>query len=237
MKWTLEHDDVGFLRWLREVDPDLICLMAPNTGLVRNDPWLAATYPNRVEPQRGAWWPIILLSRPSAEQRRLAPLSDALRHSFVARRSLIVDVGARRPLLFTGMRPPSPRTIEYWRDSLTSAVRDGRVLRAFADSADVHVLVAGDFNSTPFGRVHRTFSDASGLRPWAPLPPEGTWPAEAPSWLALAIDRVWVDERIRVRRGETGPAFGSDHRPIVLDLEIVGDRASSDEGAAPTTQH
>lgn len=219
-KWTPQHDDAGFAAWLREQRPDLVGLFAPPLTLLARDPWLLEHYPHRVEPGPGARWPNVLLSRFPVRVDRIAQRSEETRRSFVARRSMTITLDDGSTLLFTGMRPPSPRTPGFWRASLREVRRDGRVLRDYIESTGAMVIVAGDFNSTPTGRVHHAFADASGLQAWTEPLGAGTWPSWAHPLVSLPIDRVWVSSGLRIRSAIVGPSFGSDHRPVVFEIEL-----------------
>jgi endonuclease/exonuclease/phosphatase (EEP) superfamily protein YafD len=79
------------------------------------------------------------------------------------------------------------------------------------------LIVAGDFNATPFSRVTSTMEQSTGLKRLTRLP---TWPANI-LLPQLAIDHVFASPDIRVLVEEKiGNAAGSDHYPIVLTLAV-----------------
>ena len=94
-------------------------------------------------------------------------------------------------------------------------------IAAFAGSRKEPLLVAGDFNVTPWSTHFRGAVARSGLGDCA----QGsgfapTWPAQFLP-LGIRIDhclasREW--SRIDVR---TGPSLGSDHRPLIADLNLA----------------
>lgn len=72
-----------------------------------------------------------------------------------------------------------------------------------------HIL-AGDLNLTP-----EAASKCSGLRPLASAP---TFPAEAPT---RQLDHILTDDPALCARNSTAPAAAlSDHRPLVVDIEL-----------------
>ncbi|KAF0814011.1 hypothetical protein IGB42_01690 [Andreprevotia sp. IGB-42] len=74
------------------------------------------------------------------------------------------------------------------------------------------VLLLGDFNVTPFSPVYRHFVDEAGLREAG----AGLWP----SWNhLLPLDRALFAGAVRPVNVWLGPSLGSDHRPLVFDLE------------------
>jgi len=82
------------------------------------------------------------------------------------------------------------------------------------------VLLAGDFNLTPWSRHHERFTRASGLidcaigQGLAPTWPSQAWPAR------IRIDLCFASPHWRVREMYIGPGFGSDHLPVIIDLEL-----------------
>jgi endonuclease/exonuclease/phosphatase (EEP) superfamily protein YafD len=80
------------------------------------------------------------------------------------------------------------------------------------------LLIAGDFNTTPHSPHFTDLINRSGLRSaalgrhWAPTWPTFFMPA------GIQIDHVLVSDGVAVKRFETGPAVGSDHLPIIVDL-------------------
>jgi endonuclease/exonuclease/phosphatase (EEP) superfamily protein YafD len=97
-------------------------------------------------------------------------------------------------------------------------------MRIAAEPPEVDVIVAGDWNtpvwSTTFGR----FFDMTGLL----AAERSAWPAPtrlfsdfgAPAFMGTPIDHIAISDRIGVKAFFTGPEFGSDHRPVVTDLNI-----------------
>lgn len=109
----------------------------------------------------------------------------------------------------------------------------GRQQRALSDLVRVvqsdgaeNVILAGDFNSTPWSFTLRNFDAASGLdRHTRALP---TWPAQAwtrlrlPALFAfLPIDHVYSGERWRLVDLRRGRRTSSDHYPIEATFQYV----------------
>jgi endonuclease/exonuclease/phosphatase (EEP) superfamily protein YafD len=93
-------------------------------------------------------------------------------------------------------------------------------LADFAKSQSIPLLVAGDFNITPWS-VH--FQDAvqrSGLSDCAlGMGVEPSWPAPLPL-LGIRIDQCLASKQWRSIDVGTGPYVGSDHRPLIADLQL-----------------
>lgn len=85
---------------------------------------------------------------------------------------------------------------------------------------DGPVVLAGDFNMTPFSARYGTLLEKTGL--WrAKGGLNTTWPAlMAP--LGLSLDHVLIGKGIRNATMRTGPWLGSDHLPVVGTFDLGG---------------
>ncbi len=77
------------------------------------------------------------------------------------------------------------------------------------------LIVAGDFNLTPFSAKLTKFAIVTGLRRHATL--LATWPADK-FFPAFLIDHVFATCEFFTVKVATGPFLGSDHRPIIADI-------------------
>lgn len=210
------------IRWLLDQDADIIFLIESWTHFVTASPELLARYPHRIEPRSGMQWSILILSKHPMREAPLAPFSGEIQHSFMIRRAVVIDYPSGARLLVSAAHPPSPRSPGTWRRSIESVSMDGAAVRAWIDrnNGDIPAVIAGDFNSSPSGRVSRTFARRSGLLGWCAPLAGGTWPARLPPWLSIPIDRVWTTPDVVVTSLRPGPQFSSDHRPIVAELLV-----------------
>jgi len=82
------------------------------------------------------------------------------------------------------------------------------------------LIVAGDFNSTPWSFDLRRFDQQIGLerRDRALF----TWPALYSPLAFLPIDHIYAGEAWRTVSIARGPRLGSDHYPIAVVLALVG---------------
>lgn len=87
------------------------------------------------------------------------------------------------------------------------------------------VVVAGDFNATPFTPVFNDFVRLANVSPMQS--PVATYPALL-GWLGIPIDHILVRD-VQVRNVEALSSIGSDHRPLKATL-ILPERIP-DEGA------
>jgi endonuclease/exonuclease/phosphatase (EEP) superfamily protein YafD len=83
---------------------------------------------------------------------------------------------------------------------------------------DEPLIVAGDFNlpadSVFFDTYRRTMANAFEA---AGTGYDLTWPVPVP---VMALDHAWVSPRLHVRRCEIPWTWRSDHRPVVLEIEM-----------------
>lgn len=92
--------------------------------------------------------------------------------------------------------------------------------KAAAESGPV--LLAGDFNCTPWSPFFRDLIRDSGLRDsmrgYGIL---GTWPSRLPACLRIPIDHVLYSSEIRPVSRKIALEAGSDHLPTVLYFQIM----------------
>jgi endonuclease/exonuclease/phosphatase (EEP) superfamily protein YafD len=119
--------------------------------------------------------------------------------------------------------------------SRSAAAREAE-LQLLADAIAAErtpVLVAGDFNLTPWSRYYESFLARSTLTDCAIgqglLP---TWPSQfAPG--RIRIDLCFISPHWRVRSLTVGPRLGSDHLPVIVDVELPASHAA---GRAPISR-
>jgi endonuclease/exonuclease/phosphatase (EEP) superfamily protein YafD len=220
-----DHD---FVAWLLAQHADLVSLVDAPPSFAATHPSVSERYPYRVEPRRHYQWPIVLLSRYPIRTVNLGPADPDTRTSFVARSSAVVTLPSGQEFLFTSLHPYSPRNADTWARSIEQIKRDASRLRDARSHNSIPVVAAGDFNSSPTGRVFRMFRRISGLRA-TPITLSATWPANRPRFLGVAIDHVFTSTDIARASRTVGPAFNSDHRPVVIDI-VLPLYAGSDPG-------
>ena len=81
------------------------------------------------------------------------------------------------------------------------------------------VIIAGDLNVTRHSPHFADLLSQGQLRPAAQGAWTPTWPTFFPP-AGIQIDHVLVSEDLGVAGFEIGPGVGSDHRPVVADLEL-----------------
>ena len=109
-------------------------------------------------------------------------------------------------------KPTSPRHARGQREYFEWLAR-------FSAESGGPAIVAGDFNSTPWSSGFRAFTDHSAFSNTSRgVVFDATWCAGLP--VQLVIDHAFVSPHWRLRSRQIGPAVGSDHRPLIVDLAL-----------------
>jgi endonuclease/exonuclease/phosphatase family metal-dependent hydrolase len=99
--------------------------------------------------------------------------------------------------------------------------QDIAALIAFANSRTLPLVMAGDFNMSPWTEKLGRFERSSGLKRYNTF--HLTWPmarGTLPLLPLVAIDNVFASPQFARIAVAPGPRLGSDHRPIVADLAL-----------------
>lgn len=84
-------------------------------------------------------------------------------------------------------------------------------------------MLIGDLNISPWSPFFSDLKDITGLRDarkgFGLLP---SWPQQI-AFMKIPIDHCLVSKQIRIRDIRRGPSIGSDHLPIIVDLNIDPD--------------
>jgi endonuclease/exonuclease/phosphatase (EEP) superfamily protein YafD len=110
--------------------------------------------------------------------------------------------------------------VEQLRLNTTLRNLESTLARRWVDAASGPSLVAGDFNTPVESRIFQdhwgSFADAFtrvGV---------GLGPTRYNGWIRIRIDHVLSDGAWRSVRARPWRDVGSDHRPMVVDLVLVG---------------
>ncbi|HZA67117.1 MAG TPA: endonuclease/exonuclease/phosphatase family protein [Geminicoccaceae bacterium] len=201
---------------VRASDADLVMLVEANRrrwGKALSE--LAALYPYRAPqalPEGGV--PVVLFSRLPIVREEVVRAPRGQRPYLLAE----LTVGGQ-PLMVVGVHPSSPSPGEPHRSRRRNHELDH--IAAIVRDADRPLIVAGDFNSTPWSPHFRDLIAAGGLRNaaggqgYVPTWPRWFWPALIP------IDHVLLKGPLAVTTIRRGRAIGSDHYPIIADLRLL----------------
>jgi endonuclease/exonuclease/phosphatase family metal-dependent hydrolase len=183
-----------------------------------NDGWMASLadlerdYPHTVGVPRQDAFGIAVFSRVPLLEADVRYLGAAGRPSV----ALEVSLGGT-PVSIVTTHPPHPlrpRTFALRNDQL------GAVADLAGDRTQPLVLI-GDLNVTmwsPWFRRLRSESQLSNARHGFGVLP--SWPTFLPSVMRLPIDHCLVSDELIVTDCRLGPAFGSDHLPLIVDVAL-----------------
>ena len=201
------------LEFVRAANADLVVLVD-----ARLDPWqpvlsaLRTLYPHQAPRDPGPRRVILFSRHPIVEEQVVRP-PGGLRPYLVAEVAL-----GDETVVIAGVHPfaPSPTG----PDGTHRRNRQLDHIAATLGQAQRPVIVAGDFNTTPWSPYFQDLLATAGLRNAA----EGrgyiaTWPTFF--WpLQIPIDHVLLKGPLAVTSVHRGPDVGSDHYPIIADLRL-----------------
>jgi endonuclease/exonuclease/phosphatase (EEP) superfamily protein YafD len=217
--WELNREPEVAADWIAEQRPDVVTIeeLTP--------PLRTALERRGFRFQKGMNQTIAIFSRAApAPAPFIVPVADWPVLPLFARESFIAP-GGRGAYNVVAVHLEWP----IWIDALQQA----RALAGFLDLyASDRLIVAGDFNLTPWSSMLRRFDRSVGVeRRDLALP---TWPARVsvagrlyPTPAYLPIDHVYAGSAWRTVAVRRGPFLGSDHYPVVLDLSLTQGAAHS----------
>jgi endonuclease/exonuclease/phosphatase (EEP) superfamily protein YafD len=121
-----------------------------------------------------------------------------------------------KKVIFYGTHFPKPMSIQEYPARLKQFMS----LAHKINGKSFPIIVAGDFNATPYSPLFKRFLEVSGLKDsrkgfgWLP-----SWPSYLPfCW--LPIDHILVSSDIHVKKRSNGSYIGSDHFPVLAELSL-----------------
>jgi endonuclease/exonuclease/phosphatase (EEP) superfamily protein YafD len=205
---NLEHEQV--LTFLHAQPADLVLLMEVSDGWANVVEGLYDLYPHRHVALRDDHRGIALLSRIPWREVQIVELGHAAVPAVVAR--FEID---QQPVVLVGAHPFTPDTRQSAMQRNEQLEEIAKLIRAEKNAA----IVVGDLNTTSFSPCFRDLLAVTGLRDsrqgrgiqasWGPVP-----------FLEIAIDHCLVSPEIAILQRRVGPHLGSDHRPVIVDLQL-----------------
>ncbi|MAW82006.1 MAG: hypothetical protein CMI63_17350 [Parvularcula sp.] len=210
------HTPDAVIDWLTNNAFDFAVLLEADASVIRA---VDRAYPhaaNCLENKRRCST-VVISARAPAKIRGLASWDPQNRKSLSAIETVFCLDGQELTIIGAHLSRPWPPFAQN-RD-----LKD--LLRHVAASNDRNIIVAGDFNSTPWSFRFRAFDRKLGLtRVTRSL---FTWPADRIVPPLLPLDHIFVSRGIRAGAPHTAAANGSDHRPVVMTFSLSqsGDHA------------
>lgn len=197
--------------FLRRTDADVILLMEVNERWMDALKSLRTNYPQVIAEPREDNFGIALFSRLPLTNGEVVEFGKAEVPSIAA----TIAVGGQNVFLL-GTHPLPPGSAESARRRNEQFQEIAARLRRCARPA----IVLGDLNSTPWSPYFSELLRDSGLKNTSQgRGLFGSWPAWLPS-ARIALDHCLVSTSIRVINQQLGPRVGSDHLPVMIDLQI-----------------
>ena len=99
------------------------------------------------------------------------------------------------------------------------AIKQMNYLKALVGNTNQNLVLMGDLNMTSVSKRFTNFLKDTNLYTYVSYKhPTFTWPAFVPSFLGIQIDHVLFSKNFRMIGKKTTNHFGSDHRPLIVDL-------------------
>jgi len=208
---TSNEDYTRIVRLVERERPDIVVAQETNDAWVRALAVLRSDYPYVETRPREDNFGMALYSRVPFKDLRTVTLD---RRFFVEAlvATLSTEVGTVS-FMSVHTLPPFRQDYAMCRNIELDAVRAWAVLE------DNPVIIAGDLNTTPWSPYYADLIDSTGLRNTRQgFGVLGTWP-NVPGWLAIPLDHILVSHDFKTIAFRRGPDIGSDHRPIIADLQ------------------
>jgi endonuclease/exonuclease/phosphatase (EEP) superfamily protein YafD len=202
-----------FIAFAQKHTPDVLVVQEMNEVWRESLQRLHSLYPFIEELPKGGGSGMALYSRFPIERLTIAlPEGDA-RPCILAQMDI---AGSSVSLLSIHPRAPIRNDHYKLRNMLLGAAAD-----CLRDLQSPKICV-GDLNITPWSPYYRSFVERTKLvnvREGFGLLP--SWPTFVFfKWLMLPVDHCLVSDDIRVKYVKTGDPIGSDHLPLIVELEL-----------------
>ena len=195
---------------IQKVDPEIVLLLEVDLEQDEQLRSIMQNYPYRIKNVSFESLGFVFLSKFPVHSHNVTKLSEFGNSLLEA----ILEIN-QTPVKFYGIHAQRPRLGNY----LERKNQFLQLARQIKEQS-LPVIVAGDFNATPYSPVFRELVNNTGLKDsregfgWQP-----SWPTFFPP-LWIPIDHVLVTPDIQVRKRTTGSYIGSDHYPVIAELSF-----------------
>jgi endonuclease/exonuclease/phosphatase (EEP) superfamily protein YafD len=198
-------------RFLELSRADVIVLQEVDLAHVDRIAGVLRSYPHRVQTPNVRYGLVIFSRTPLSEVEHLALPGRVTRITRTKTRWHDADVAIIGAHLSWPVSPAPARQRAAELEMIAKRVR----------RETGPVLLAGDFNLTPWSRFFAQFVESSGLADCAlGRGVRGSWPSQVPI-VRIRIDQCFASSHWRVRSVNVGPRLGSDHLPVSVELELA----------------
>ena len=200
------------LELIAQEKPDLVILQEVNTKWLEALELLANDFPFTCLATREDNFGMAVYSRIPLHDAVVRQLGGARLPSMVLQIQLddvLVDVIASHPM------PPSSAAAQSSRDEQLMQIA------SFAERRPHPLIIVGDLNTTIWTASYHDLCEELGLtnarKGFGVL---ASWPAHLPAIVRIPIDHCLISDEFLVRDCRLGPKIGSDHLPLIIDLQI-----------------
>ena len=200
-----------FAKIISERDPDIVALLEVNESWL-DALRLAGNYPHKVEIPFEHKFGLALYSKLPFTGEMITDLGEGLSRVVITGLQLSDD----KEVLFTLLHAMPPVSQDALNMNRLLIRRAATYIRNFSGA----VIAAGDFNATPYSGFYGIFMHGARLRHTAAgFGLYKSWNEYMPIFI-LPIDHVFQRSVGQVRKFETIPDFGSDHRALWVKFDI-----------------
>ncbi len=200
--WIRNPTPAHILPWIEQENPDIIAFVEANpytrdglmTAITASRPYVYARYDT------------VIVSR--------WPLSDGhpIHYGFALNRVTVQAPQGAFELDVVHLYRPWPYT-----DPGTQPAQFAKLAEALSPVDQKRRVLVGDFNTPPLASAMHDFTRVTRLHTAPAL--WGTWNSRLPGALRINIDNAFASPGLVFTRRRGGPFNGSDHRPIVVDIQ------------------
>jgi endonuclease/exonuclease/phosphatase (EEP) superfamily protein YafD len=195
--------------------PDVLVLEELTGDWWKNVDAVRAAYPYSCALPRPGGSGIAIFSRLPVDEIEILTFGATTQPGMIARLEV-----AGRPFTVLAMHPPTPMRADKFRARNAQFAEAAERIRAVEGPK----VLVGDLNSSPWSPFYQDLVRDSGLHdPRVGAGVLTTWPMPMPSLLRIPIDHCLTSDGVRVASIRAGARTGSDHRPIVVDLDVLAD--------------
>ena len=215
-----EEDPAVFIDLLRQEKPDIVVL-EETTEAWEQAISAAKLYPYESSTESRERDDLKVFSRLPIRAETELKRAFTEKHAYKQPLRLELDLGGK-PLFLYAFHPETPRRPWQWRDrnAYLSATADA----VKGDLETAPVIVAGDWNTPTWSPFFRGFLRQAGLAStaggWLQPVTRFSMKLDALAYIGASIDHIAVSPDMFLRARRVGPAFGSNHLPVIAELSL-----------------
>lgn len=208
------RESVAFLDLVRKYDPDIILTVETNVWWEEALKPLEEKYPYTLKNPLDTTYGMLVYSRLEMIDPRIRFILQETVPSM--HMQIVLPSNDRVFMHFVHPDPPNPR----YATETTERDAEVLIIGREVEKRDRPTIIAGDFNDVAWSYTTRLFQKASGLLdPRVGRGMYNTFNAKNP-FLRWPLDHVFHTDHFKIVRIERGPAWGSDHFPMFIELSL-----------------